>query len=113
MARYVRGDVITVKFPFSSDTDFKLRPAIILASWPYLDSTDYWVCMVSTQNDGDVFAMDVQSDDIVGGQFSQECFIRPTYTFAASERRVGRKIGQLKAEKVKTILAVIHRVLYE
>lgn len=112
MARYVRGDVVTVKFPFSSDTEFKLRPAIVLASWPYLDSTDYWVCMVSTQDDGDMFALGVQDEDIVGGQFNQKCFIRPTYTFAASERRVGRKIGQMKPEKVKDILAVIHRVLY-
>lgn len=113
MARYVRGDVVTVKFPFSSDTDFKLRPAIVLASWPYLDSTDYWVCMVSTQNDGDAFAMGVKSDDIMGGRFNRACFIRPTYTFAASERRVGRKIGQLKPAKVTAILEVIRRVLYE
>lgn len=49
MAAYRRGDVVWLPFPFSSDEDYKLRPALVLASWPYFTGTDYLVCMITTQ----------------------------------------------------------------
>lgn len=111
MARYVKGDIVSVNFPFSSETAFKYRPAIVLASWPYLGSRDYLVCMISTQDDGDPFQMEVAADDTIGGSFQETCYIRPTYTFAASKRRMQRKVCTLKAEKLNTILKVLHDLL--
>lgn len=111
MARFVKGDIVSVNFPFSSDTAFKFRPAIVLASWPYLDSRDYFVCMISTQNDEDPFQMEVYKEDTIDGAFQEKCYIRPTYTFAASERRINRKICSLKAEKLNAILQVLHTLI--
>ena len=98
MARYLKGDVVSVNSPFSSDAQFKFRPAIVLASWPYLDSRDYLVCMIS-------------KEDTIGGAFQDTCYIRPTYTFAASERRMQRKICSLKVEKLKAVLKVLHELI--
>ncbi|MBV9848627.1 MAG: type II toxin-antitoxin system PemK/MazF family toxin [Armatimonadetes bacterium] len=111
MARYVKGDVISVNFPFSSDTQFKFRPAVVLASWPYLDSRDYLVCMISTQDDEDPFQIEVHREDTFGGSFQQRCFIRPAYTFAASERKINRKVCALRPEKLDAILRVLHELL--
>lgn len=111
MARYVKGDILSVNFPFSSEADFKLRPAIVLASWPYLGSRDYLVCMISTQDDQDPHAMQLHKTDTLGGEFQETCYIRPTYTFAASERRLNRKVCSLKPEKVRAILNVLHDLL--
>ncbi len=111
MARYVKGDIVSVNFPFSSDTEFKYRPAVVLASWPYLDSRDYLVCMISTQDDQDPFQMEVEKEDTLGGIFQQRCYIRPTYTFAASERKINRKVCSLKAEKLNAILRILHAII--
>jgi len=111
LARYVKGDVIVVNFPFSSDTQFKLRPAVVIASWPYLDSRDYLVCMFSTQDDGDPFQIEVHKEDTIGATFQEKCFIRPAYTFAASERRMNRKVCSLKPEKLNALLRVLHDLL--
>lgn len=111
MARYVKGDIVSVNFPFSSDTQFKLRPAIVLASWPYLGSRDYLVCMISTQDDEDPFQMELHKQDTIGGAFQEKCYVRPTYTFTASERRMNRKICSLSAEKMNAVLKVLHGLI--
>lgn len=113
MARYVKGDIVSVRFPFSSEDEFKFRPAVVLASWPYLDSRDYLVCMISTQDDRDPYQMEVGKEDTVGGSFEQRCYIRPTYTFAASERRINRKVCSLKRGKLDAVLSVLHDLLDE
>lgn len=111
MARYVKGDIVSVNFPFSSDTAFKLRPAIVLASWPYLDSRDYLVCMISTQDDEDPFQIEIHKEETIGGAFQEKCYIRPTYVFAASERHMNRKICSLRAEKLNAVLKVLHGLI--
>ena len=111
MARYIKGDVVIVAFPFSSDTQFKSRPAIVLASWPYLGSRDYLVCMISTQDDQDPNQLEVHKEDMIGAQFQERCYIRPAYTFAASERRMNRKVCSLKPEKLATALSILHDLI--
>ena len=49
MARYVKGDVVLVNFPFSSQEGYKLRPVLVIASWPFRGSFDYLVSLISTQ----------------------------------------------------------------
>ena len=111
MARYVKGDIVSVNFPFSSDTNFKLRPAVVIASWPYLDSRDYMVCMISTQDDQDPFQLELHQSDTIGGAFQERCYIRPAYTFAASERRMNRKVCSLIPEKRAAVVSVLHTLL--
>ncbi len=111
MARYLKGDIVSVNFPFSSEDAFKYRPAVVIASWDYLGSRDYLVCMISTQDDGDPMQMELSQSDTIGGSFQQQCFIRPAYTFAASEKRMQRKICSLKVEKRNAIRAVLHELI--
>lgn len=113
MARYLKGDVVMVNFPFSSDTQFKFRPAVVLASWSYLDSRDYLVCMFSTQDDGDPNQIEVRKGDTTNGSFQEKCYIRPAYTFAASERRINRNVCSLKSEKLTLVLNALHNLLDE
>ena len=50
MARFVKGDIVLVPFPFSGEENYKHRPALILASWSYASGTDYLVCLITTQH---------------------------------------------------------------
>lgn len=111
MARYSKGDIVSVNFPFSSEAAFKYRPAVVIASWNYLDSENYLVCMLSTQDDQDPMQMELNKNDTIGGTFQQKCFIRPAYTFAASEKRMQRKICSLKLEKLDAVREVLHSLV--
>lgn len=67
--------------------------------------------MISTQDDNDPFQLEVSKDDTIGGAFQEKCYIRPTYTFAASEKRIQRKICSLKPEMLASILKILHELI--
>lgn len=46
MARFVKGDVVVVPFPFSDLTSAKRRPALILAE---LEGDDRILCQITSQ----------------------------------------------------------------
>lgn len=55
--------------------------------------------------------IEVHKEDTTGGSFQERCFIRPAYTFAASERRINRKICCLKSEKLTLVLDAMHKLI--
>jgi len=67
--------------------------------------------MFSTQDDDDPNQIEVYKEDTIGAQFEQKCYIRPAYTFAASERRMGRKLCSLKPEKLNSVLDALHGLI--
>lgn len=46
MARFVKGDVVVIPFPFSDLTQSKRRPAIVIA---VLDGDDLILCQITSQ----------------------------------------------------------------
>ena len=111
MPRYAKGDIVWVPFPFSANEGYKLRPAIIIASWPYKGSTDYYLCMISTQPDTDPYQMELNNSDLIDGHISRTCYIRPTYSFSADEGFIESRFGKLKPEKLKAVLYTLFTVL--
>ena len=47
MARFMKGDVVVVPFPFSDLTDAKRRPALVIAE---LSGDDLILCQITSQN---------------------------------------------------------------
>ena len=111
MPSFARGDVVWVQFPFSDDAGFKLRPAVVLALWPYHNSTDYFLCMVSTQQVDDPYLMPLNCSDFAQGSISRQCYVRPCYTFTADEKFIQRRLGTLKPGPLQAIIDTLTRVL--
>ena len=111
MPRYAKGDLILVPFPFSSESEYKARPALVLASWPYRQSYDYHLCMISTKTDTDPYLIELHNADLIDGNISQTCYIRPTYNFSVDEDFIWRRIGKLKPEKLDLVIRTLFTVL--
>ena len=111
MARFVKGDIVLLPFPFSGEENYKHRPALVLASWSYAGGTDYLVCLITTQPANDPHLTELFQMDTFGGSLTQTCYLRPTYLFAPDERVISRKMDSLKPEKLERIVQVIVKVL--
>ena len=111
MARFVKGDIVVVPFPFSSTTGEKRRPALVIASWRCLNTTDYLLCMISSQNVNEPYIMPLDQSDIAQGSFSYQSYLRPTYLFTVGERRITKKIAKLKEAKFQDVIANITRAI--
>jgi mRNA interferase MazF len=108
---FVKGDVVVVPFPFSQAAGEKKRPALVLASWPCLNTTDYLLCLISAQFVPDPHTMPLSPSDFESGSLDRMSYIRPSYLFTVAEGRIDRKIGALRADKLDEVTESIKGLL--
>lgn len=68
MARFVKGDVVIVPFPFSDLTQAKRRPALVVAG---LQGNDLILCQITSQLFRDQYVIAIDSDDFESGTLRQ------------------------------------------
>jgi mRNA interferase MazF len=110
VASFVRGEVVVVPFPFSSEEDFKRRPAVIVTSWPFEHGEDYLLCLITSQPIYDPYFMPLQDSDMADGSLDRISYIRPSYLFTANEAMIMRRIGALKPDKMQEVLETIRQL---
>jgi len=111
VARFVRGDLVVVPFPLTGTNPVKNRPALVIASWPYGQSTDYLICLITSQHAPDPSIVPIQPSDVQGGSLSLTSYLRPSYLASVGERHISRRIGTLSTEKVEAAIAVIRQLV--
>lgn len=97
MARFVKGDIVVVPFPFSDLTLSKRRPALVLAD---LEGDDLILCQITSQTVRDAYAMELHESDFASGSLNKPSNIRPNRLFTADRHIVLYKTGHLKNEKI-------------
>jgi mRNA interferase MazF len=108
MARFVRGDVVIIPFPFSDLTRAKRRPALVLAE---LEGDDCILCQITSQRVRDRYAIELDDADFESGGLNQKSHVRPNRLFTADTRIILYQAGHLKPEKVREILAKVVEIL--
>jgi len=56
MARFIKGDIVVVPFPFSDLSTSKKRPALVLADLP---GNDIILCQITSKLVKDVYAINL------------------------------------------------------
>jgi mRNA interferase MazF len=74
MAKFVKGDIVVIPFPFSDLSQSKRRPALVLAS---LQGDDIILSQVTSKDIKDNYAISVEENDFESGSLSQLSNIRP------------------------------------
>lgn len=110
MARFVRGDVVVVPFPFSDLTQAKRRPALIVAP---LQGEDIILCQITSRLISDTYAILVEDKDFITGSLRQSSNVRPNRLFTADQQIILSKVGQLKPEKIDQVIAKLIEILQQ
>ncbi|MBA3692999.1 MAG: type II toxin-antitoxin system PemK/MazF family toxin [Acidobacteria bacterium] len=100
MGRFIKGDVVVTPFPFSDLTANKKRPALVIAD---LTGDDIIICLITSQNAKDNYAISLASNDLANGQLRQDSNIRPNRLFTIDAKIVLYRIGTLKREKTEKV----------
>ena len=104
MAKFVKGDIVVVPFPFSDLSNAKRRPAFVLAVLP---GDDIILCQITSRDIRDSFAVKLKAEDFQQGSLSIESNIRPNRLFTADTHIILYKAGCLKQDKITEIVDVI------
>ena len=108
MARFMKGDVVVVPFPFSDLTDAKRRPALVIAE---LSGDDLILCQITSQNVKDHYSVSLDEESFDAGGLSRRSNVRPNRIFTAAKRILLYKAGRLKSEKTALVIDRIIEIL--
>ena len=108
MAKFVKGDVVVVPFPFSDLSQAKRRPALIISK---LEGDDLILCQITSQSIKDIYAISLSDIDFETGSLKQISNVRPNRIFTVDSHIVLYKVGNLKIEKLKEIIEKIVEII--
>ena len=108
MARFVKGDVVVIPFPFSDLSNSKRRPALVLAP---LEGDDAILCQITSRNIKDIYAIAIDGADFQSGELRQASNIRPNRLFTADVHIILYRIGSIKQEKMNQVINKVIEII--
>jgi mRNA interferase MazF len=108
MGRFIKGEVVVVPFPFSDLSNFKRRPALVLAP---LKGDDVILCQITTISRGDGYSVRLSDSDFRIGTLHHESNVRPNRIFTAEESIIVRSIGEISQTKIDEVMNRIINIL--
>jgi mRNA interferase MazF len=101
VARFIKGDVVVVPFPFSDLTQSKKRPALVIS---VLEGDDLILCQITSQLIKDNYSILIDDKDFKEGSLKQQSNLRPNRIFTADSHVVLYRVGNLKSDKLNEII---------
>ena len=108
MAKFVKGDVVVIPFPFSNLTQAKRRPALVIAG---LEGDDLILCQITSQRVKDRYAIQISDNDFETGSLKQPSNVRPNRIFTAGSNLVLYRVGSLKREKLNEVIEKLVEII--
>ncbi|MBI4688125.1 MAG: type II toxin-antitoxin system PemK/MazF family toxin [Nitrospirae bacterium] len=108
MAKFVKGDVVVVPFPFSDLTQSKRRPALVISK---LEGDDIILCQITSQAIKDNYAISIDDKDFEAGGLKQPSNVRPNRIFTADSHIVLYKIGNLRTDKLNEVIGKVVEII--
>jgi mRNA interferase MazF len=104
VARFVKGDVVVIPFPFSDLSQSKRRPALVVAP---LQGDDAILCQLTSKAVKDNYAISVDDADFASGSLKQPGNIRPNRLFTADTHIILYRVGTVTREKLAEVVETL------
>jgi len=108
VAKFVKGDVVVIPFPFSDLSQAKRRPALVLAS---LEGDDAILCQITSKNIKDNYSISVEDVHFESGGLKQPSNIRPNRLFTADTHIVLYRIGSIHKDKLNQVINKVVEII--
>jgi mRNA interferase MazF len=108
VAKFVKGDVVVVPFPFSNLSQSKRRPALVIA---LLEGNDAILCQITSKIIKDTYAISIDDTDFSSGSLRQPGNIRPNRLFTADSHIILYRVGSIKREKLTQVVEKVVEII--
>ena len=108
MAKFMKGEVVVVPFPFSDLSQAKRRPALVVAE---LEGDDIILCQITSQTIKDNYSIPIGDNDFETGSLKQLSNMRPNRIFTADSHIVLYRVGNLKGGKLTEIIEKVVEII--
>ena len=101
MAKFIKGDVVVVPFPFSDLTKAKRRPALVITA---LEGNDLLLCQITSKTIKDNFSISLDEEDFENGSLKQPSNIRPNRILLRTPTSFYTESENLEKKRYKKLL---------
>lgn len=108
MAKFVKGDVVVVPFPFSDLSQSQRRPALVIAT---LEGDDVILCQITSKTIKDNYSISIDDRDFETGSLKQPSNIRPNRLFTADSHIILYRIGNLTKVKINELIGKVIEII--
>jgi mRNA interferase MazF len=108
VAKFIKGDVVVIPFPFSDLSQSKRRPALIIAS---LAGDDAILCQITSKTIQDIYAISIDDSDFDAGSLKQSGNIRPNRLFTADSHIILYRAGHIKNDKLNQVIEKLVEII--
>jgi len=106
LGSFIKGDVVTVPFPFSDlSLPGKRRPALVITQ---LEGNDVILCAISSQKRNDNYMITLLNNDFSNGSIDRDSYIRTNRLFTADSNIIINKRGTITKRKLEEVL---HKII--
>jgi mRNA interferase MazF len=108
VAKFIKGDVVVIPFPFSDLSQSKRRPALIIAP---LEGDDAILCQITSKTIQDIYAISIDDSDFDAGSLKQSGNIRPNRLFTADSHIILYRAGHIKNDKLNQVIEKLVEII--
>lgn len=108
MGLFTKGDVVVAPLDFSDFSNYKRRPALVVATPAGLDPV---LCMITSRARNDGFDIPIASSDFEAGGLRIDSVVRYCHLFTIDSDVIEYRAGTLKQEKVQEVVDRIVEIL--
>ena len=108
MAKFIKGDVVVIPFPFSDFTQTKRRPALVISA---LEGDDVILCQITSRTIRDSYAIPLEDKDFKTGELKQSSNVRPNRIFTADSHIILYKADSLTVNKLNEVIDKIFEII--
>jgi len=108
MAKFIKGDVVVIPFPFSDLTQTKRRPALVISA---LEGDDVILCQITSRTIKDNYAIPLGDKDFKTGELKQSSNVRPNRIFTADSQIILYKAGSLTVNRLNEVIDKIVEII--
>jgi mRNA interferase MazF len=110
LARFVKGDVVVLPFPFSDLSLTKRRPALVVAE---AGGNELLLCQITSQAIRDRYAVTLDATDFSSGLLNKQSNVRPNRIFTADAGLISYSAGHLLATKTSEVVEKLVVLMHE
>ncbi len=108
MAKFIKGDIVVIPFPFSDLSQSKRRPALIIAT---LEGDDAILCQITSKTIKDIYAISIDDSDFDAGNLKQSGNIRPNRLFTADSHIILYRAGHIRNDKMNQVVGKLIEII--
>jgi len=108
VAKFIKGDIVVIPFPFSDLSQSKRRPALIIAT---LEGDDAILCQITSKTIKDIYAISIDDSDFDAGNLKQPGNIRPNRLFTADSQIILYRAGHIRNDKMNQVVGELIEIM--